>query len=188
VEPLSSSDTGNTRVVLPVSWVEIDALTHLLAAQILAQGRPEVIIGMQRGGLIPAVMLSHQLHISSFISLPVRRTTSDRLYATKHAPLIEQQHLLSTVAGKDVLIVDDVIGTGASIAAVLALLPLFTPSRIRSLSYFVNLDHWMSTSGEKLTNSITYIGQQVHGWIIFPWEAYHEQTRGTLSEQPHIAS
>lgn len=95
MEALALDHAGRTRALRVVSWEEIDRLTQTLTEQVLAHGRPEVIIGLQRGGLVPAVMLSHQLALPSLLALPVTRTSSDEVYASKHPALVEQQHLLN---------------------------------------------------------------------------------------------
>jgi len=47
-----------------VTWEEIEELVDLLAKQIIKSGyQIEYIFGLQRGGLIPAVLLSHKLDI-----------------------------------------------------------------------------------------------------------------------------
>jgi len=47
-----------------ISWNEIDELVNSLAQQIAQSGiQIENIFGLQRGGLIPAVMVSHKLGI-----------------------------------------------------------------------------------------------------------------------------
>ena len=47
-----------------VTWEEIDELVNLLAKQIIQSGyQIKYIFGLQRGGLIPAVLLSHKLGI-----------------------------------------------------------------------------------------------------------------------------
>lgn len=47
-----------------VTWEEIEELVDLLSKQITQSGyQIEYIFGLQRGGLIPAVMLSHKLSI-----------------------------------------------------------------------------------------------------------------------------
>jgi len=47
-----------------VTWEEIDELVNLLAKQITnSTYQIDYIFGLQRGGLIPAVMLSHKLNI-----------------------------------------------------------------------------------------------------------------------------
>ena len=47
-----------------VTWEEVEELVNLLAKQIAQSGyQIEYIFGLQRGGLIPAVILSHKLGI-----------------------------------------------------------------------------------------------------------------------------
>jgi hypoxanthine phosphoribosyltransferase len=47
-----------------VTWEEVEELVDLLAQQITKSGHQiEYIFGLQRGGLIPAVLLSHKLGI-----------------------------------------------------------------------------------------------------------------------------
>ena len=47
-----------------VTWEEIEELVDLLCSQIIKSGiQIEYIYGLQRGGLIPAVLLSHKLGI-----------------------------------------------------------------------------------------------------------------------------
>jgi hypoxanthine phosphoribosyltransferase len=47
-----------------VTWDEIEELVDLLAQQIIKSGHQiKYIFGLQRGGLIPAVLLSHKLGI-----------------------------------------------------------------------------------------------------------------------------
>jgi len=54
----------DTKSKLFYSWEEIEELVDLLAQQIAQSGiQIEYIFGLQRGGLIPAVMLSHKLGI-----------------------------------------------------------------------------------------------------------------------------
>ena len=68
-----------------VTWEEIEELVDILAQQIAQSGiQIEYIFGLQRGGLIPAVMLSHKLGI----------------------PMTQDPHL------PNILIVDDICDSG----------------------------------------------------------------------------
>lgn len=49
---------GRRRKIHTLSWSECDDLTTILVQKIQAGEVPDVIVGLQRGGLIPAVMLS----------------------------------------------------------------------------------------------------------------------------------
>jgi hypoxanthine phosphoribosyltransferase len=147
-------------------WADIDALTAQLAERIQADTPPDVLIGLQRGGLVLAVALSHRLAIPTLLSLPVRRTLSDAIYAAKHDPVVEANDLFVQITGKDVLVVDDVAGSGATLKAVFSVLCRYAPARLRSAVYVLNQEHWDRTSGEKPT----YIGRDLSGWVVFPWE------------------
>lgn len=52
-----------------LSWYDVGRLVDKIVAQIYADNyRPKVIVGIPRGGLIPAVMLAHRLNIITVTS------------------------------------------------------------------------------------------------------------------------
>ena len=158
-----------------LSWEDFDGFTTHLAARIRAEGPPDLIVAMARGGLIPAVALSHQLGVRSMMILPVQRTTSDAIYAEKSAPRIaHERYDLFGIAGRNVLVVDDIAGTGQSLGAVLQLLRVYRPAHLRSLVYLVNRNQWESEHQTEPAESLSYIGREVRGWVIFPWEKYYD--------------
>jgi hypoxanthine phosphoribosyltransferase len=57
-----------------LSWDDIDALVNVLTIEIINK-HPQIdsIAGLPRGGLIPAVMLSHKLNLP-LVSEPTRKT------------------------------------------------------------------------------------------------------------------
>ena len=59
------------REIYALSWEEMTYVTSRLVEQIRADGCPQIIVGLQRGGLVPAVMLSHQLEVQGFLTVPV---------------------------------------------------------------------------------------------------------------------
>jgi hypoxanthine phosphoribosyltransferase len=59
----------DTKSKIFYSWEEVEELVDLLCKQILKSGVPfNSIFGMPRGGLIPAVMMSHKLNIPLIIN------------------------------------------------------------------------------------------------------------------------
>ena len=71
-----------------ISWDEIDQLVEELCHKIRISGcKPKSVTGIERGGLIPAVMVSHKLNIP---------------YVTR--------------INKDTLVVDDICDTGKTLA------------------------------------------------------------------------
>lgn len=54
-----------------LTWGDMDELVSELANQIKSSPLPQYITGLPRGGLIPAVMLSHKLNIPFISSIDV---------------------------------------------------------------------------------------------------------------------
>jgi hypoxanthine phosphoribosyltransferase len=54
-----------------LTWDDMDELVSKLANQIKSSELPQYITGLPRGGLIPAVMLSHKLNIPFISSIDV---------------------------------------------------------------------------------------------------------------------
>ena len=155
--------------VLRFSWEEIEVLTQRLANALVAEGKPDVLVGLQRGGVIPAVMLSHQLATEMSV-LPIRRTLSDALYASKQAPTAHIPAHFRHLRGKDVVIVDDIVGSGETLRTALQIIAAHAPSRIRSVACVVNRAHWDEANHTEPHASLSFIGSEVRAWVVFPWE------------------
>lgn len=168
------TDSTQAFPVVLCCWQEFDEITAALTRQIRADGLPDLIVGLERGGLIPAVVLSHHLGARSLLSLPVRRTTSDAIYAEKCPPCLgtPPPHF-SVIPGRDILVVDDIAGSGETLDAALHMLTNYAPARLRSAVYFVNRNHWETRHTGESAQAISYIGKEVRGWVIFPWEKEH---------------
>ena len=63
-----------TRVKIPLDWGEIDRLVDILCEKIITE-LPSIdsVMGLPRGGLIPAVMVSHRLSLP-LVTLPEPHT------------------------------------------------------------------------------------------------------------------
>jgi len=98
-------------------WDELTALTSRIAAEVIADGVPEILIGILRGGVIPAVMLAHVLGSREVRAIEVTHTADDGINAAKTCrPLLRNLASAGDVSGRDVLITDDVAGTGETAA------------------------------------------------------------------------
>jgi hypoxanthine phosphoribosyltransferase len=93
----------------------------ILVRNIQADGTPQIIVGVELGGLIPAVMLSHQLGAPTVLALPIRSTTTDFVYASKLPPVAVPQDHFQQVMGRDIVVIDDIVGSGATLRAVVHL-------------------------------------------------------------------
>lgn len=126
------------------------------------------VIGIVRGGLTPAVMLSHYydcpLHVLDY-SL---RDRNDAQEFTPNDGQVLSKAMLNTERGGHVLIVDDINDSGDTLTAIKNFI---TDERL-------SLDNWLyATLLEKCTSRFDcdYYGEllmdeRCNDWIVFPWE------------------
>jgi uncharacterized protein len=152
------------------TWADLEAWTGAIAAKVRAAGRiPEVVVGLTRGGWVPARLVTDHLGVKRLLAL---RTTHWGVTATKdgHAALAER--LSGPVQDATVLVVDDITDTGESLA--LAVDHVRTdgrPSRLETATC-------LHTSDSKFRPD--YFAEEVPkerwAWVVFPW-TYWEDVR-----------
>ncbi len=121
--------------------------------------------------MIPAVLIAHALGSRSVRAIEVTHTTADGVKAPKTSqPQIRDRHTLGELTELDVLVVNDIAGTGDTMAATVALVRQAGASRVRTLACVVNERNWYRARTDKPDEALTYIGTVVEGWVIFPWE------------------
>ena len=69
---------------------------------------PDIVVGIARGGVIPAVLLSKSLDVKDMYVLKMRREGSERRIIAD---------ILPDVSNKKILLVEDMIETGQSLIA-----------------------------------------------------------------------
>jgi len=156
--------------VIPISWDEIVRLIKNVSKSIEVDGKPDIIIAIQRGGLIPGVILSHILGVRELIPLSVKITIDDSIYSKKIEPILEHNNIIEKINGKSILVVDDIAGSGETYKRVIEYLATYMPVSIKSFICVVNRDNWDKLNDDVPQKTITYIGTEVRGWIEFPWE------------------
>lgn len=92
------------------SWTDLERDVQGLALKIALTGwRPDYIVGITRGGCVPAVMLSHLLNTSMWalkVSLRDSQDGESNYWMAEEAYGVNEQ--------KNILIVDDINDTGAT--------------------------------------------------------------------------
>lgn len=156
-----------------LSWGDIEYLANTIVRDINVSGwRPDLIIGIDRGGLILSNMLSQYLeipHATVKVSLRDFKDTESLLWAPEEV-----------LAGKNILLVDDINDSGATQAwlmedwasAVAGVEPDFIDKYWhKSVRLAVLVDNEAS---DQYTD---YCGMSVNKvekdvWIDFPWESW----------------
>ena len=148
---------AETPKLLAPSWDKIYDILIELAESIRAEYCPELLIGVARGGLIPARIIADLLDIPTIGSVGVAfyKDVERRM----KNPIITQP-LNVTIASKRVLIVDDIVDTGESLALVASEVK-GKPEELRTATLY-----------RKPSTRFTpdYSGRETDSWVIFPWE------------------
>jgi hypoxanthine phosphoribosyltransferase len=156
-----------------LTWAEVTGVTKVLADAIAADGIPDVIVGIVRGGMVPAVLLAHRLGIRDVRGLEITHTESDAVNAPKSdLPVLRNPDSLGHLAGGNVLVVDDIAGTGDTLAAVRKHVFLGGAGTVRTAVCLLNLTNWppgREADGDGAREP-TYIGRRTSRWVVFPWE------------------
>lgn len=148
-----------------VSWPNMATMTRRLAMRILDSGfRPECIVAIARGGYVPARILCDYLGVGELASL---RIVHYRAGATKEkrARLVAPLNL--PVAGKKVLLVDDLIDTGETFQVALAHLLARGAGELRSAVMLVK-------PGAGAEADFVARRLRAWRWVVFPWAAMED--------------
>jgi hypoxanthine phosphoribosyltransferase len=159
-------------VALDLTWSALERHAGAMAGRIRADGVPEVIVGILRGGMVPAVMLAHLLGVRDVRGVEVTHTLSDTPNGAKApVPQITNPASLGAIpTGADVLLVDDVAGSGDTVEYAARLLP--GAGRLRRAVIVVNTINWYMAHADSVAPEHVqdYIGCLCAGWVRFPWE------------------
>jgi hypoxanthine phosphoribosyltransferase len=150
---------GGTREVLP--WTLFGDACRDLARQVAESGyRPDLILGVARGGLLPAAAVAYALEIKNLFTMNVEFYTDvdERLeFPVMLPPLLDAVD----VAGATVLVVDDVADTGATLKLVMD----FCSEHVADVRCAVLYEKARSTV------KCEYVWRRTEHWIDFPWSA-----------------
>lgn len=143
---------------MQISWTSINYQVASLAREImLSEWKPDVIVGLTRGGLVPATMLSH------YFDVPMHAL---KVSLRDHVDNNEYRLLINTDK-KNVLVVDDINDTGATIESIkeqwaLAAIPQQVKFAVLVHNHGSNqLPDYYATTVDKREDDV---------WIDYPWE------------------
>jgi len=152
-----------------VSWSEIEEWTNDVGNKMSSDGfKPDVVIGLTRGGWVPARLLCDLLNIKDLYAV---KTEHWGVTATRDGDARLAQKLSADVRGKRVLLMDDITDTGKSLSLAIQHVRSFKPKSLRSAT-LLHITH----------SSIVpdYYSVEVPAenwtWFIFPWN-FNEDIR-----------
>ncbi|XHH08658.1 MAG: phosphoribosyltransferase [Candidatus Bathyarchaeia archaeon] len=132
--------------------------------------RPDIIVGIARGGLVPARILTDLLETPTVTTICIEFYTDIGQPSTQ--PILKQP-LILPVNGKKILIVDDISDSGQSLKTAKQYLAEKGASEIKIATLYV----------KPATQTMPdYVEKTAEGWVVFPWEI-KETLRSILRKQ-----
>jgi hypothetical protein len=145
-----------------VKWEDIERWSRDVSLKLESSGyEPDLVVGLARGGWVPARLICDHLLIKNLCSL---RTEHWGITATPDGEARLAQPLGIEIAGKKVLVVDDITDTGKSLAIAMdhlkggAPLELRVATLLRIQSAKVVPDYYSEM-----------VPKDRWTWFIFPW-------------------
>ena len=149
-----------------LSWAQFGDATRALAQQIVdSEWTADVVVAIARGGLIPAGAVAYALGVKAMASTNVEFYTGIAEVLTEPVflpPLMD----VNSLAGKKVLVVDDVTDSGRTLEKVLRQLRDVHGNHAVAEARSAVLYHkpWAVLEPE-------YVWRNTARWITFPWSA-----------------
>jgi hypoxanthine phosphoribosyltransferase len=141
---------------IEVDWAMFGELCRALALKVADDYDPEVIVGIARAGVIPAAVVASILRLD-FYSMKISRRQGDETVR-------ERPEILSAaprqVAGKRVLIVDEITTSGDTLRLALAAVRDVHPSEVRTATSFARRSGYQPN----------YSALTMDAEVIFPWD------------------
>jgi uncharacterized protein len=145
------------------SWEDVERYTQQLAQQVNESGfKPDYILGLSRGGWVPAVLLSHLVDWKPFASIDVKWSEDGRTRTIAENPHINRR----VIPGTHFLLIEDMLETGRTAAVVRDFLTGYRAADVKLACYFAR-DFSEVKPDFVLTEGLTHE-------VLFPWEKFRE--------------
>jgi hypoxanthine phosphoribosyltransferase len=149
-----------------VSWDEAYRLARILSRKIKSSGfKPDLVIGIARGGLVPARLVCDFLLQKDLAAIKVEHWG---IAATLGKAKIKFP-LTIDLNGKKILIVDDVADTGDTFSVVMDHIAEKNPLEVKTAALHYKTcstcvpDYWAEKQDDWM-------------WVIYPWAVYEDLT------------
>jgi xanthine phosphoribosyltransferase len=148
----------NPQKSFPVTWDQFHRDSRALAWRLAGLGGFDAVVGITRGGLVPAAIVSRELNIRTIETVSVKSYDYQAKGEVRVLKPIGQDILAMHKAGRKILIVDDLVDTGATARVVRDMLPG---------AHFATV--YAKPKGREMVDTfITEVSQDT--WIFFPWD------------------
>lgn len=142
----------------PVSWDELHRNAKALAWRLLDMGPWSGLIGITRGGLVPAAIVARELDIRLVETISIVSYKADDSRPEQAEDAVVLKYPANVGDGSGWLVIDDLVDTGRTAGVVKQLLPKAHLATV-----------YAKPLGRPLVDTfVTEVSQDT--WIYFPWD------------------
>ena len=145
---------------MEVEWEEIKEYAATIAAAVQRKDyKPEILVGISVGGLVPTALLSHLLKNKNVLTISAYSYKGKK----KKKAFIQFEPRAGALEGKKVLLIDDISHTAETLERVKeVLLERYAAKQVKTASLLVNKKDCESYPD--------FWAKETIEWINFPWE------------------
>ncbi len=139
-----------------MSWDEALAICRVIALEADRGLSPDMVVGIAKGGLIPATIIASMLRVD-LIPCTVSRKLRGEIVSDRPRTIVSVDE---RVAGKRVLVVDEMVLTGETMRAVVTDCKKERAKVVKTAAIWAGTESWKPT----------WYGMETAGYIMFPWD------------------
>ena len=147
-----------------LTWEDVEkAAGNIITRMRRDQFAPDIIISIARSGLIPAALLSYAMGNKQLYVIKIDFSKTQKVGKNqdlRHTPIISQE-LSKDIEGLKVLVVDEMVVSGATLRTVSTYLGMKNPSEVKFAVLYKQ--PWTQFEPD-------YYGEETRAWPIFPWK------------------
>ena len=144
-----------------LSWDDITSAVSRVTERIASSGYDvEVVIGILRGGIIPAMLIADRLGVEDIGVMDIKFYQAPGVRREK--PILKQP-LTLPIRGRSVLVVDDVSDTGLTLQVALDIVSHYAPRNVKTATLYIK--PWTRLTPD-------YYAELTDKWLVFPWSLW----------------
>jgi len=139
-----------------ISWDEVESVCRQIALEAQRGLSPDLVVGIAKGGLIPATIVASMMRVDLYPCIVTRRLHGEIVSDSPRTVASVSE----AVAGRRVLVVDEMVLTGETMREVTTDCKKKKARVIKTAAIWTETESWKPT----------WYGIETAGYVLFPWD------------------
>ncbi|MGE5580872.1 MAG: phosphoribosyltransferase [Bacillota bacterium] len=139
-----------------ITWAEVETICRDIALSASKGLSPDLVVGVAKGGLIPATIVASMLRVDLYPCIVTRRHRGEIISDVPRMVV----SVTDKVAGQRVLVVDEMVLSGDTMRSVTVDCKKKKARVVKTASIWAGTESWKPT----------WYGIETPGYVMFPWD------------------